>query len=55
MLQIPHQHCTNFPNIALENSRANFEQKDKIVQNTMERRYCLKSIKAICILILPLR
>ena len=27
------QHCTNFPDIAEENSRAKFEQKDKIVQN----------------------
>ena len=28
-----HQHCTNFPHIAQENSWANFEQKDKIVWN----------------------
>ena len=30
---MPRQHCTNFPNIAQENSWANFEQKDKIVRN----------------------
>ena len=27
------QHCTNFPNIAQEKSRANIGQKDKIVRN----------------------
>ena len=30
---MPHQHCTSFPDIAQEKSRANIEQKDKIVQN----------------------
>ena len=28
------QHCTNFPEIAQEKSRANIEQKDKIIRNT---------------------
>ena len=31
---MPRQHCTNFPEIAQEKSRANIEQKDKIVRNT---------------------
>ena len=30
---MPRQHCTNFPDITQENSRANFEQKDKIAGN----------------------
>ena len=30
---MPRQHCTNFPDIAQEKSRANIEQKDKIGQN----------------------
>ena len=33
MLEMPHQHCTNFPDIAPEKSRVNIEQKDKIVRN----------------------
>ena len=28
-----HRHCTNFPDIAQEKSRANIEQKDKVVGN----------------------
>ena len=31
------EHCTDFPDIAQENSRANFEQKDKIVRNSSTR------------------
>ena len=27
------QHCTNFPDIAKEKSRANNQQKDKLVRN----------------------
>ena len=27
------QHCTNFPDIAQEKSRANNQQKDKLVRN----------------------
>ena len=30
---MPHQHYTNFPDIAQEKSRANIEQKDKIVRS----------------------
>ena len=30
------QHCTNLPNIAQEKSRANIEQKDKIVRNNIK-------------------
>ena len=33
LLQMPHQHYTNFPDIAQEKSRANIEQKDKIVRS----------------------
>ena len=33
MLEMPRQHCTNFPDIAPEKSRVNIEQKDKIVRN----------------------
>ena len=35
MLQILHQHCTNFPDIAQEKSWANIEQKDKTVRNSV--------------------
>ena len=30
---MPRQHCTNLHDIAQEKSRANIEQKDKIVRN----------------------
>ena len=30
---MPRQHYTNFPDITQEESRANIEQKDKIVRN----------------------
>ena len=30
---MPHQHYTNFPDIAQEKSRANIEQEDKIVRS----------------------
>ena len=33
LLQMPRQHCSNFPNIALEKSRVKIEQKDKIIRN----------------------
>ena len=33
LLQMPRQHCSNFPNIALEKSRVNSELKDKIIRN----------------------
>ena len=32
---MPRQHCINFPDISQENSWVNFEQKDKIVRNTL--------------------
>ena len=32
---MPHQHCTNFPDIAQEEYRANIEQKDKTVRNRL--------------------
>ena len=35
---MPHQHCTNFPDIAQEKSWANIEQKDKIVRNSNKYR-----------------
>ena len=31
---MPRQHRTSFPDIAQETSRANIEQKDKIVRNS---------------------
>ena len=30
---MPRKHCRNFPDIAQEKSRANIEQKDKILRN----------------------
>ena len=35
LLQILHQHCTNFPDIAQEKSWANIEQKDKTLRNSV--------------------
>ena len=37
---MPHQYCSNFADNAQENSRANFEQKDKIVRNSHIRDGC---------------
>ena len=33
-----HQHCTNFPDIAQEQSQAKIDQKDKIVWNKIIKR-----------------
>ena len=39
---MPRQHCTNFPDIVQEISRAKIEQKDKIVRNIVNVLRILK-------------
>ena len=49
-----HQHCTNFLDIAQEKSRANIEQKDKIVRNSHKKRKDSLETRAVLIEILML-
>ena len=45
---MPPQHCTNFPDIAEENSQTNFEQKDKIVRNITNDSFLNKETFIFC-------